>query len=889
MRVVQPITRWAGVNTTDEGWGTVSQDAGDEEPEGPGASELLGSVPLEVLEAGLPSIFAPDTPTEGNTPPVATQPLAIEMALAVSSHEKNCRHVPTSMRPFTGMREQALLTPGSLDRMRSALWRYRDHTFVRDVCLGWLDAQNDQVMGWISSPASGVTFPELLAAARPDPLRLSILASVLWCLGVDRQDDVSWAFQLVCSLLADASAETPSPRTSLEPNSRSETALKRRVSDAQTRVEALSAELQTLKEQNRKSRREVKQSAERLAEAEKGKESLSQELADSAPTIQKLGEQAGQLQDALRQESSARQAATRELASEQRRRKDLADRFDELSRDLALAEEQRASLSSALNSARLEVLELQARITTAPATDQQVMGYLASEALRIDDDSLRLQGGDAGAVGESKALLRKLKRAFLEYRPAYRQPRPPAPRSAGPLRYYALGGAEEIGASAYVIELAGHRILVDAGIRVGKSRIAELGPDLSRLGAIDALILTHAHTDHVGWAPAVIRHLSEQGDFEIFATRETAELLPVMMKDSRKHYERMAATERVQERYVVGREPLADPYERSDIEGVERRLRPIPLGDPVPLRGDLRFSLHEAGHILGAASVFIEGDGRRIFVTGDFADFWQHSVRERQWPETAAPVDLLMLESTYGSREHSDRSEERDRFIQEVFEVMERGGVALIACFALGRAQEVLTILAGAMRSGRAFPVWIDGMIQDINDVYRRFDRLALPANFKEVRAGEWTREEVIAEVRSQPAAIVSTSGMLTGGPMVEYAAGLLPDGRNRIFFCGYLDEESPGGMLRRLSDQNGARRVVKVEREDGSTTVIRVATPAGSFNLSAHADRRGLIEAASFLRPDHTVLVHGDEEARSFLRNDLTRAGHRVNPSSLEFALDDE
>jgi Cft2 family RNA processing exonuclease len=862
---------------------------GGEQPKGPEAPRPDGSVPLEALEAALPSIFARDAPTEVNTPPQVIQPLAVEMACAVSCHERNCLHVPTPLRALAGMRERTLLKAKSLNRMRSALWQYRDHPFVRNLCLDWLDGQNDKVMGWIPDSATGVTFPQLVAAARPDAARLSILASVLWCLGVDRQEDVAWAFKLVCSLLVDASGETPSPPKSPESNSGSETRLKKKLRDAEGQVDGLSGELRALKEQNRELRRTKRALAERLGEVEKAWKGLSEEVAESTPTIEKLEEDVRQLQETLREECSAREAARRELVLEQRRRQDLAGRLEELSGELALAEEQRASLSSALNSARLEVRELQARAATAPSTDHQVMGYLAGEEQKIEADLLRLQGGDAEAVRQSKARLKKLKNAFLDFRPNFRQPRPPTPRSAGPLRYYALGGAEEIGASAYVIELAGHRILVDAGIRVGKTRIAELGPNLSSLGAIDAMILTHSHTDHVGWAPAVVRHFSEQGDFEIYVTRETAELLPVMMKDSRKHYERMAARERVEQRYVVGREPFADPYERADMEGVERRLRPIPFDDPVPLRGDLRFSLHEAGHILGAASVLIEGDGRRVFVTGDFADFPQLTVRERRWPDKAAPVDLLLLESTYGSRKHPDRSAERNQFIQEVFEVMERGGVALIACFALGRAQEVLTILAGAMRSGRSFPVWIDGMIQDINAVYRRFDRLDLPANFKEVRTGGWTREEVMTEVRSQPAAIVSTSGMLSGGPMVEYAAGLLPDGRNRIFFCGYLDEESPGGMLRRLSDQNGARRVVDVEKEDGSTTVIRVATPAGSFNLSAHADRRGLIEAASFLRPDHTVLVHGDGEARSRLQDDLMLAGHRVHPSSLEFVVGDE
>jgi Cft2 family RNA processing exonuclease len=868
----------------------VSDEPGDQQPQGPEPAEGLVAVPLELLGAALPSIFGRDLPSEDTVPPAAIEPLAVEMALAVSSHERNCRHVPTPLRPFAGMREHALLTQASLDRMRTTLWRERDHEFVRDVCTVWLGARNDEMTAWVSDGTSGVTFPDLLAAARHDASRLSILASMLWCLGVDRQDDVRWAFQLVCSLIVDTRGEVPSSPPSTGLRGRGERGLERKITEAQSRIDELSAQVQALKDQGRGLRREARESTLRAGEAEAQLESLKRQLDESSPTIERLNKQVGQLRETLQKEESDLKAATRELNSAQRRHGELADRHDELSRERALADEQRASLSSALNAARLEIEELKATLGTEPASDQQVMEFLGVESQRIEADLLRMQGGDAEAAKKDHARLKKLRNAFLEYRPAFRQPRPLVRRSAGPMRYYALGGAEEIGASAYVIELAGHRILVDAGIRVGRTRIAELGPDLGRLGAIDALILTHAHTDHVGWAPAVVRHLSKQGDFEIFATRETAELLPVMMKDSRKHYERMAARERVEERYVVGREPLADPYERSDIEAVERSLRPIPLGEPVPLRGDLRFSLHEAGHILGAASVLIEGDGRRVFITGDFADFWQHSIPERRWPETADPLDLLMLESTYGSRDHTDRSAEEERFIEEVFEVMDRGGVALIACFALGRAQEVLTILAGAMRSGRtSCPVWIDGMIQDINDVYRRFDRLSLPDNFREVREDGWSREELIAEVRRNPAVIVSTSGMLTGGPMVEYAAGLLADGRNRIFFCGYTDEESPGGILKRLSDQNGARRVVKVEREDGSETVIRVASPAGSFNLSAHADRRGLLEATSFLRPDHTVLVHGDEEARSFLREELIRAGHRVSASSLEFALGDD
>lgn len=866
---------WADVSDHDADGGSGVREEGN----------VARTVPLAVLSAALPAVFPPGDPTEEDTPSAALRPLAVELALAVSAHERNSRHLPRPLRPLAGMREQTLQTPGSLARMESALWRHRSHPFIRDLCSGWLARLNADLEHCLPDMDGGVTFPAILAAVRSDRERLSKLAAALWALNIDRDPQNSWAFKIVCALLRDAEGEVEPEQEEARPLA---VVPDPRLKGVEGRIRELAEKLRRIRDEARELRKHRRELEERVRVLEGEKLALSDDLARSGAEIGRLQEEVLALRAARDQERLLREATSRQLATERRQRRNLDERLEEVTRELSVADEQRVTASSALNAARLELQELQARMKTAIPSDDQVMAYLTDQDQRLEEDLLRLQGGDAEKARRSKSLLKKVRDAFLEYRPEFRQPRPPAPRSAGPLRYYALGGAEEIGASAYVLELAGHRILIDAGIRVGRP-IGELGPDLSRLGEIDAMILTHAHTDHVGWAAAVIRHMAKRSDFEVFATLETAELLPVMMKDSRRQYERMAARERVMQKHIVGRAPLADPYERADIEEVLRRLRPVRLDEPVPLGADLRFSLHRAGHILGAASVLIEGDGRRVFVSGDFADFWQVSVRESRWPEDAAPVDLLLLESTYGSRPHPDRALERERFTKDVLEVVERGGVALVACFALGRAQEVLRLLAGAMRSGRLCPVWIDGMIQDINEVYRKFDALDLPDNFREVRAGGWNREEVIAQVRREPGVIVSTSGMLSGGPMVEYAAALLPDGRNRIFFCGYLDEESPGAALRRLSDRVGFRRVVPVDREDGSSLVIRASAPAGTFNLSAHADRQGLIKAAEFLRPLTTVLVHGDSEARACLADDLRRRGHRVHDSSLEFAVDDE
>jgi Cft2 family RNA processing exonuclease len=285
--------------------------------------------------------------------------------------------------------------------------------------------------------------------------------------------------------------------------------------------------------------------------------------------------------------------------------------------------------------------------------------------------------------------------------------------------------------------------------------------------------------------------------------------------------------------------------------------------------------------------VLIESPDAKVFVSGDFSNFDQKTVDAYGWPEEVSGADLMVLEATYGGKDHTPREQVISKFIGDVRSVVMAGGVALIACFALGRAQEVLSILADAYARGdlRGVPVYIDGMIEKVNPIYERYGRLALqPEVFSGVRGNLWEREELITRLKSSAGIVVTTSGMLQGGPVVAYAQHLLPARRNRLFLTGYQEESSLGRRVMEAAAKPGA--VVHVVDQDGKQISIRLATSANVVNLSAHADRSGLIAAVTRFRPKQVVLVHGEETARAHLAAALRREGVRVAEDSRHVEL---
>ncbi len=429
-----------------------------------------------------------------------------------------------------------------------------------------------------------------------------------------------------------------------------------------------------------------------------------------------------------------------------------------------------------------------------------------------------------------------------------------------PLRLTFLGGADEIGASCTLLSNGGRRILVDCGVRMGGAR--DVLPHLAAIGSLDAIVITHAHLDHVGALPIVHGAFPE---VPVFATAPTAAILRVMLGDALRIMEQKAEAE--------GEVPLYTP---EAVGTLLARLQKVPLLDAIPLGdGAVTAQFFPAGHILGAASIGISGPEGKVLFSGDFSVTDQLTV-----PGMMAPrfePDVAVVESTYGDRLHSSREAEERRLVARIGETIAAGGKVLIPAFALGRAQEVLLILkrAFARKELPPFPVYADGMVKSLCEVYRDFpEDLHVPLRRQMAKSHPFFPENgTIAKVASAaereaviqgpPCVVVASSGMLSGGASVVYARAWAGDRRNLIALTGYQDEESPGRALLDLA--SGACRELRL---GGQAVAVEARTE--KIGLSAHADRSEIVGLLSRLKPGRVVLVHGEDGARPALARAL-------------------
>jgi uncharacterized protein len=435
-----------------------------------------------------------------------------------------------------------------------------------------------------------------------------------------------------------------------------------------------------------------------------------------------------------------------------------------------------------------------------------------------------------------------------------------------------LGGIDEIGASCTLVEVAGHRLLVDAGIRM-KGRNEERLPYLERLselGGVDAIVLTHAHVDHSGSLPLVHQRYPAA---PIYMTPATMNLVSILLQDSAKI---MA----LQEETDV---PL---YNMEEVARTLEAIRPLPFDWSLPLfDGQVQATFFPAGHILGAASLWLESPEGTLLIAGDISLADQVTIPGAQIP--ALQPDCILVESTYGGKVHSDRRKEEERLTEQVDLVMQRRGSVLFPAFAVGRAQEIILLLAEAIEEERLprAAVFVDGMVKAVCKAYishpkllskglrRRIDRYQDPFFYRNgFVLPVWdprTRKKV---ANTQPAIIVSSSGMLTGGPSQLYARELSQGQRNLLAITGYQDEESPGRQVQDLARAGGGTLRL------GETEVTFTCAVA-TYGLSAHADSQEITRwlqtaIGGRQQPTDILLGHGDDGAREDLRARLQEVG---------------
>ena len=424
-----------------------------------------------------------------------------------------------------------------------------------------------------------------------------------------------------------------------------------------------------------------------------------------------------------------------------------------------------------------------------------------------------------------------------------------------------LGGADEVGASCTLVEIAGKRLLVDCGMRMNApdgDRLPWLDP-IQQGGGLDAIILTHAHMDHLGAMPVIHQSYPH---IPIYMTPPTLALSSVLLLDSLK----IMASSYAQE----GEIPMYSP---ATVESFLCQSRPVALGRELKLfDGTISVFFFPAGHILGAASVFLVSKEGSILMGGDISSSGQLTIPGFQYPRIKP--DAVVVESTYGGRLHANRKAEEGRILQQARQVLEQKGAILFPAFAIGRAQEVILLLSRAMEQEKLpkAPIFVDGMVKKVCGVYRSYPEYLTPWLKKRTQnLGDpffpskgyavpiSTFEEREKAMKMRPAIFISSSGMLTGGPSPLYAAALAEHPNCWIGITGYQDEEAPGRRLQEISAQGGGTLDLNGKK-------VELKCGVGTYGLSAHADTMQIVSMLTALEAKDVFLVHGEGRAREAL-----------------------
>lgn len=450
------------------------------------------------------------------------------------------------------------------------------------------------------------------------------------------------------------------------------------------------------------------------------------------------------------------------------------------------------------------------------------------------------------------------------------------------------GAAREVTGSCHLVHVGGRTIALDFGLFQGHRRECEAkNRELPfDVGDVDCVVLSHAHIDHAGRLPYLVKHGYRK---DIWCTPATRDLSAYMLADAAHIQEKDA--EFLARRQRGHAEPL---YTIRDAATVIERMIGLPLARPMEILPGVRLTFVEAGHILGSASVVLEceeeGRTTRLVFSGDIGRRGLPIIRDPQPPTGGA--DVVIMESTYGNRDHPSVDDAKAKLATVVTETAKAGGKILIPAFAVGRTQEILYELHELLRAGRIpqIPIFIDSPLAidatsvfeahpDIFDkseaLIRQVDQLF---RFELVRYTRDASESKALNGMRGPMIIIAASGMAESGRILHHLANGASDPRNTILIVGFQAEHTLG---RRIVER---QPVIKVF---GDEVPLR-ASVVTINGYSAHADRTGLREWVHAVRdggprpPRQLLLVHGEAEAQDALGRTLSGDGFAVRIPSL-------
>jgi KH/beta-lactamase-domain protein len=424
------------------------------------------------------------------------------------------------------------------------------------------------------------------------------------------------------------------------------------------------------------------------------------------------------------------------------------------------------------------------------------------------------------------------------------------------IRLTAMGGFREVGRSCMFLQTAESSVIIDCGVNVGTPSKAFPRLDMPEfsIDKLDAVVITHAHLDHCGMVPFLFKY-GYRGP--VYMTAPTLNLATLLQLDYLE---------------VAEREGKLRPYRDRDVKETILHTIPLNYGEVTDIAPDVRLTLHNAGHILGSAIVhFHIGDGQyNMAYTGDFK-FGRSRLLEPA-TFTFPRLETMIIESTYGhpTDKMPPRQEVEKKFATIMKRALERGGKVLIPVLAVGRAQEIMLVIEDLVSKGRIpkVPVYIEGMIAQATAIHTTHPE-ALSKKIREMIFHQGVNpflSEIFVQVDShdqreeitegEPCIIMATSGMLAGGPSVDYFRLLAPDDKNMLTFVSYQGENTLGRRI-----QKGWKEV-NMRNRDGQTTVVPINLEVTTVEgFSGHSDRKQILNYVKRLNPipERIICCHGE------------------------------